>query len=619
MKKVYLFAGMFLAGGVAFGQVAQKKSFPIKHQTIQKNFEERIIPSNASGNRATVVSDDFSNASNWTIATAGQGTFQILTTSPTDQAQYMGAMASTTAANGFATFNGVQYLVAANVDPQSTTVTYGSAIDLSSFPAITVDFQQRYRPFNTDQTFLEVSTDGTNWTSFEQNTQYAVNSSAVQNTISQNVSTAIGGSATAYVRFRWENTSDDNQYGSGYGWYIDDFAINTAPDDNLVLSSFRYYDAASVSTWGDEIQYSRLPVSQLDEVTFAGVIVNQGAQTQNNVRLSVDVENSVPTSVYTGNGANTTLASLGQTESYVTTGFTPAAAAESFTATFTANFDNLATDASPANNEGTSSFAVTSNEYGRDDNVFTSGGLWNGTGNSYVMANLFEAKSGMNINRVRAAFTGSTDAGVVACAQIYEVDNTTGDFVLVAENCGTSDEITLSASQISSGSTITWVDFVVCHTLTAGNFYLAAISHSGGTEDLVIMSSPNYTADTTTVFLLDGTDATWYYMTSIPKIRMVEGACDINVAEEEASFFVGQNVPNPVNGNSVISYAINATSEVNFEIVDMTGKVIISDNLGTRAAGDYQIHLDGSKFAPGIYFYSIIVNGERVTKRMVIK
>jgi hypothetical protein len=51
----------------------------------------------------------------------------------------------------------------------------------------------------------------------------------------------------------------------------------------------------------------------------------------------------------------------------------------------------------------------------------------------------------------------------------------------------------------------------------------------------------------------------------------------------------------------------------------MTGKVIISDNLGTRAAGDYQIHLDGSKFAPGIYFYSIIVNGERVTKRMVIK
>ncbi|MBX7094696.1 MAG: T9SS type A sorting domain-containing protein [Flavobacteriales bacterium] len=624
MKKVYLLAGMVLIGGVSFAQVRNNVNAPLKKFAIDKNFSEIVTPAQNSGNRAVIVSDDFSNAGNWNIATTGQGTWEIVTTMPTQQGQYMGNMASTTAANGFATFNGVQYLINGVVDPQSTTLTYGTVIDLSAHAAVTVDFEQRYRPFNSDQTFVEVSTDGgTTWTSFELNTQYAVNATAVQNTISQNISAVAGNNATVTIRFRWEETSGDDQYGSGYGWCVDDFSVNTAPNDNLVLTASAYMDPTSYNTWGYGIGYGIMPISQIASVQFAGTMENQGSANQANARLTATVVNSAGSTVFTGNGAGATLPALSSMNDTTLTAFTPAAAVDTFDITFRANYDNFATDATPANNDMMNTFYVSANQYGRDDNVYTGGGLWNGeTGgvsDAFVLANLFEAKNDMDINRIRAAFTSSTDAGVIACAQIYEVDPSTGDFNLVAENCGGADEITIASNQISTGGTITWVDFVLCHTLTAGNYYLAGINHYGGAQALVVMSSPNVTAEQQTVFLLDGTNATWYYLTSVPKIRMVEGACDINVAEVASENFVlSQNIPNPANGTTTIRYSINENANVTFEIVDVTGKVIKNENFGTRSAGDYQINLDTDAFAAGVYFYSVTVNGERQTKRMII-
>lgn len=629
MKKIYILAGLVLASGVSFAQVRNNMNVPMKKFPIDKNFSESVTtPAANSGNRAVVVQDDFSNAANWTIATTGQGQWEIVTTMPSTQASYMGSMASTTAANGFATFNAIQYLPIPTgsigpAEPQNTTLTFNQVIDLSTFPAITVDFEQRYRPFNTDHTYLEVSDDnGATWTTIELNTQYPVNATPIQNTISQNVSTLIGGATQAMVRFRWEETTGDDQYGSGYGWCVDDFSINTAPSDNLVLEDKQYYDDQSLTTWGSGIQYSIMPFDQIDAVTFTGRMVNQGAVSQANSRISVEVKNAANTTVFTGNGAGMTLNSLATLYDTTTATYTPPASADTYTVTYTANYDNIGTDASPANNTATQTFYVSADEWARDDNTYTGSGLWNGeTGgvsDPFVIANLYEVKTATSINRIRAAFTSNTDAGVIACAQIYEVDNTTGDFNLVAENCGGADEVSIGTSQISSGGTITWVDFVLCHNLTAGNFYLAGINHYGGAEALVVMSSATV-ADTQTVFLLDGTDATWYYMTSIPKIRMVEGACDVNVAElAQSNFTLNQNRPNPSNGTTVITYGIEDAAEVTFEIVDITGKVISSENFGTKSAGDYQIVLSTEHFAPGVYFYSMTVGGERQTKRMVI-
>lgn len=608
--------------GSLLAQTAQKPNLQMKKFPMDQKFEESHTQATVNNtNRVVIASDDFSNAGNWAIATTGQGTWQIVTTMPAQQGSYMGNMASTTAANGFGTFNGVQYLIAGSCDPQNTTLTYNTAIDVSAYTAITVDFEQRYRAFNTDHTYIEVSDDnGANWTTFEINTQYPVNTSPVpQGPVSLNVSSAITNFATTtqmMVRFRWEETTGDDQYGSGYGWCVDDFSVNTAPNDNLVLVGSRAYDPNSITTWGDEIGYTFMPTSQVTSVAFAGQIDNQGAGAQTNVRVTADVSNSVPTVVFNGTGAGAPLASGATLYDQTTAGYTPPATVETYTAAITANYDNLGTDATPTDNAGTASFRVTADEWARDDNTYTGSGIWNGAGNGYVVGPVFEVQTNTAVNRVRAAFTGSTAVGVVACAQIYTVDGT-GAFVLVADECGTANEITLTAAQISSAAPIKWVDFVICANLTAGEFYFPAIQHYGGADDLVIMAGGN--ADTATVFLLDGTDATWYYTLSIPKIRFVEGACDNAVGDlEDKGFVLSQNMPNPANNTTTIFYSMPSEGDVNFEIVDITGKIVERTEIGNKGAGEYKLVLDASHFSNGVYFYSMTINGQKITRRMVI-
>jgi hypothetical protein len=621
MKKIYLLSGIMLAGSVVFAQQRTPVNVPMKQFKVDHFYgDNHPVNPAQSANRVTVFSDDFSTPANWNITTSGQGTFQIVTTTPTQQTTYMGAMASTTASNGFATFNGIQYLLATppSVDAQNTSVTLASSVDLSAYPAVTVDFQQRYRPFNTDQVFVEVSADnGTTWTSFELNTQYPVNNAAVQNTISQNVSSAIGGSATALVRFTWINTSDDDQYGSGYGWMVDDVQINTAPDDNLVLISSDFFDASSQTNWGDKVNYTLIPVSQVHDMQFSGSFENQGATTANNASVAVTVSNSVPTVVFSGNTPVANVNSLSTVYGETTTNHTISTTTGQYDIAFTATYDNIATDASPTNNAATGTYWVTTNEYGRDNNIYSGGGLWNGTGNAYELGPVYEAKANMDINRIRVAFATGTDAGIIACVKLYQVDASTGDFLLIDENCGTTYEKTLTAADISGASVTKWVDFVICESLVAGEFYIPVVNHYGGADDMLVMSGGN--ADTSTVFLLDGTDNTWYYTTSIPKVRLVEGACDVNVSEMvDLGFSLSQNIPNPANGTTSITYTLAEAGEVSFEVVDITGKVVSTLNIGQKSVGDYNITFDASSFAPGVYFYTLTVGNAKITKRMVI-
>jgi hypothetical protein len=188
--------------------------------------------------------NDFSNSADWTIGTNGQGTFIIGNSfhpEMADVTQYMGTLTNTgtTASNGFAFFNGVQYLLAGSVSPQDTWVT-SDTIDLSlfAFSYITLSFNQRFRHFNFDSTSVEISEDGgQTWVSYPLNQGIVPNDPAIQNTVLMLI--PVNQSALTRIRFRWKNESADSQFGSGYGWIIDDvklFNCNGAPAINQTLN-----------------------------------------------------------------------------------------------------------------------------------------------------------------------------------------------------------------------------------------------------------------------------------------------------------------------------------------------------------------------------------------------
>lgn len=82
---------------------------------------------------------------------------------------------------------------------------------------------------------------------------------------------------------------------------------------------------------------------------------------------------------------------------------------------------------------------------------------------------------------------------------------------------------------------------------------------------------------------------------------------------------LNQNMPNPANNSTTIRYSLaNNGSNVSLEVYDVTGKLVESVDQGTRAAGQHSIELNTMNYEAGVYFYTLNVDGVKVTKKMVI-
>lgn len=79
-----------------------------------------------------------------------------------------------------------------------------------------------------------------------------------------------------------------------------------------------------------------------------------------------------------------------------------------------------------------------------------------------------------------------------------------------------------------------------------------------------------------------------------------------------------QNNPNPFNPKTIIKYYIQNTSFVSIKIYDILGKEIQSLVNKIQNSGIHEISFDGSNLSSGIYYYSIISNNYKDTKKMLL-
>ena len=122
-----------------------------------------------------------------------------------------------------------------------------------------------------------------------------------------------------------------------------------------------------------------------------------------------------------------------------------------------------------------------------------------------------------------------------------------------------------------------------------------------------------------TSFYYDGTDLTWYYTTSTPMVRMNFDPF-ISVQERNnTKAFLSQNMPNPFNDNTRINIELDEQKEIQFEIFDITGKIVKELKLGKLGIGSHQLNINSSGLKSGIYYYSIYNADFKITKKMIIQ
>ncbi len=85
------------------------------------------------------------------------------------------------------------------------------------------------------------------------------------------------------------------------------------------------------------------------------------------------------------------------------------------------------------------------------------------------------------------------------------------------------------------------------------------------------------------------------------------------------TFEVSQNYPNPSNPKSKIDFQIPNDGRVNLVIYDILGREVSRlVNNEKREAGYYTIDFDGSNLASGVYFYMLVSDGFRETRKMIL-
>lgn len=636
MKKVYLLLPAFLVG-TAFAQ--QIVDGPAVNRTAKQE-KAQFMHRNAlnSGVRAPgddIFTEDFNGSlGSWTVTGEG-GVINGTPTTPANQIVLHdtdgpnGAYSSTTqvitspsAANGFAMMD-IDFLNGGGSAPNPASIQSVNAelvspvYNLNGYGNVSVKFYHAYRfccSFAGPKIFLDVTTNGfTNVTTYD--LEYAdagVNITSGTRLHNVNITNAIQGNpATTQIRFRLgEAGNADNM--SHYFWMIDDISIYESNQFRAELDTVNW--STDVANWGAFGGFQQIPAyaATSTNLEWSAWLDNTGGSNWTNARLHVD-QNGSTFAQSTGEAIN---AGSMSSALHVASATMPGTAG-TYTYTVYPTADQTMEFADTFN------FDVTVNEVASAYMGITGGSYSNGGTNptddmscaDYTFNTITVTKSGWggayygDMTEVAHALSiVFTDTSINAFAPMTLIIEVNGNqvasqaFTVDGANMGTAQVVNLTTPvQIAPGDEV---------------FYWAEDQDG----EIRVLGSGS---DAYHVGFLHIYDATGYlgYLLDVPpmvSLHTVPGTVSVDENEKTSINTLAQNTPNPFDNNTMIRFNLAQAEMCSFEVVDVTGKVVKSIDLGSRGAGQHQIELNANEFNKGIYFYTLTAGDSRMTKKMVV-
>jgi len=409
------------------------------------------------------------------------------------------------------------------------------------------------------------------------------------------------------VRFRWSGTW-------GYSWEIDDINVYDTPANDTRIDNYLSYTDYERSGY---YEYGAWPLSQIPaDLAAAAKVYNVGFEDQTNVMLDVTA-------------AGTTAYSTPITLSYATADTLSAAYLPTALGPVTVDYllTADAADENPGNNMASQSFEVTDLSWGRDEGTPINAAPGDGT-DDYIAVSLFDIVDDVVIYAIDVAVMDGSETGTSIITHLF--DGFDDNFL--AEQYGgilqSTDEFDIIAGNTNAvGEPVTtWYTLVFDepYLASAGDWLGAGFEHYGGSN--VQYGESKYTQDNT-AFIYgpfgSGSAYDWYYTNEVPMVRLNLNPNAVNTISEESvnttGFEMFPSFPNPTNGVTRVQFRLDRAADVNFEVVDVTGKTVYTLDMGTQAPGYNSISVDASAFAAGVYTYTLSVDGERSTDRLMVK
>ena len=646
MKNIYTFFLIFLS---PFLIIAQAMNNEVVEHQINTNDNVFYSVQNQTHNStvasaAPIWEEDFANGfpSGWSSYTnntqGGFATCPWVHSFDGSWGYYQGtqgmsgaaAINSTTASNGFLISDSDSANHHAYGQPSGTTYQYiesyftTSEIDLSMYPAVSLEFEHTFRYNNLGQAAfvpptVSISNDSINWT------DYVVNAAVPNNTgsnnpevVSLNISSVAGNQATVYIKIGWTSRC--------YYWMLDDMKIVETPPHLIGMQdeTFGGWLLSNPTTTGDMgIPYTFNPMKQAlaNPYRIEANILNMGGVDQTNTQLNTIISDQSGTTVYFSDNSSPVILPVMDTISVGTqNSFTP-------TTYGYHNVDIWASSDSASTDTTSRGTVVTDTVYGRDydwasDGANAGGGYYLGRVNcGQVLANAFEIYAPDTVTSISFHVSDQSVVGAELNVEVYEYDptgniNTTGQILL-----GQSDPYTLTGPDIGNWVTLKLLNPVSLIPGTGNVAYLAAVRGSQHPLDTSLISSSG--EDGVVSFVQDnGCDIGsgglnyWYSVARTLMIRMNLGEIAVPASIAESQFNGTLSLyPNP--SNDIVNIELNNVQDDYYviSVKNILSQVVYSKSF--KVNNYLTESIDFSNYEKGTYIVTV-KNSDSVTKRKII-
>lgn len=601
MNKIYLIVAATLVGGMV--QAQQLKSIgnapTVRDASFKPEFK-KIPASQLKAEGDPIYEDDFSSATNWTFTDNSSpafaaGNLLIGTTAP--QGSYstsMGAIQSTTAANGFALIDSDNAYSATGA--QDVKLEFNTLMDFTNDPNVTLSFQSYHRKFR-DSIFVEFNVNNGGWQNFLIELDEELNAtdySANPRYYAMNISSIVGLQANVKMRFRYKGEWD-------YAWMIDDVAFfETFGNEIEVTQSWMAtaMDDNGTTVAGED--YYKIPDSQSNfpGFIFGANVINQGYNNQGDVKLSVS-QNGGAANLGTAKAINVSARDTLSME----TPLTLAVGANTFATTTSM----LAVDQNPSNNSKTFDVNFSGNDFARHDGLARKSYNYTDASAGYRVGNLMFVSDDMLIGEVKARInSASTNIGQEIYAEIETFDGT--DWILQTQ---VSAEITSA----NNGNFVTFPFYDESLTITAGSYMRVWVSNYP-TANPVLFVGAQKTIPFVSLVRFDNDVANIFWVDDCPMITVMETSLGLNELEAEYKLNV---YPNPASEQTKVSFKLKNASDVAVSITDLAGKVVFTENTANAAAGQHEVNINTANLAAGVYTVNFTANNSIVSKKLVVR
>ena len=518
-------------------------------------------------------------------------------------------------------------------------------IDFTNDGSVILSWDQyfRYCCYPYAPIYVDVTNDGgMTWTTFDGHGSFieAANSaSANPLPTTLDISCVAAYSDSVQLRFSYMQAPEVGNSYSHYYWGIDDVVVSSNENaDDLAMVQLTNGDIWNV--WEYRVTPMEQKIAAGDGGVLAGVLYrNNGTENQESVEVLVEVlseegdvlasvSETLPTVYSFANGLNCPANS--QDTIYIATGWEPSATGNYILrSTLTSG---SSTDATPEDNTMSKVIVYSDDEYGHDDEAVLDGELFpresdidglydpsgqgafyhmvNGGSTAYGITVDFGSSCGQNIDGDEAELEFET--------RLYFYDNTVG----ITDSPFESAFWTYDPAWSNAGAY--YLAFEDPIELDADAVYFAAViaeyESDGG---LTVNAQLDSDTDNSTGEYNQAGDGSFVWFTSqtySPAVRLILSE---RVGVDEIANLNGinlnQNIPNPASNVTTFNFDLSQSRSVQFEIRDLSGRVITRLEEGTLGAGAHTVTYDVSALSSGLYTYTLIADGISITKKMVIR